>query len=256
MNIGIIGIGHMGQAMIKGLKNFYNAKDIYAMNPVNPRISRFQKQIGFNLYHHYSDLEAKPLDVLILTTPAAITIHILEQLKDLNPNTIILSAAAGIKIVTIKQILPNNPIVTMIPNIPVAVNRGTIGVALNGLKLSQQKTVTKFLQTLGEVVPVSENQLSIVGTVGGCGPAFVDVFMEAMSDVAVENGLSRKLAHQAIASMVEGSGALMKHSAKSPADLKDEVTSPGGTTIKGVIALESGSFRKALMDAVNKANHN
>ena len=254
MNIGIIGIGHMGKAIIKGLKNFYNAKDIYAMNPVNPEIAEFQHKIGFNLYSNYQDLEQHKLDVIIVTTPAPITIQVLNDLNDLQSNTIVISAAAGVKIVSMKQVLPDNPIAAMVPNIPVAVNQGTIGVALNDLNDTQQQSTVKLLSTLGNVIPVSENKLPIIGTIGGCGPAFVDVFMDAMGDAAVANGLNRNVAHKAIASMVEGSGSLLYHSNHGPAYLKDQVTSPSGSTIRGVITLERCNFRRAIINAVNKAN--
>ncbi len=105
------------------------------------------------------------------------------------------------------------------------------------------------------MITVPESQLGIVGVVGGCGPAFVDVFMDALGDAAVKYGLDRQTAYQLIASMVKGSGALAYHSKLTPAQLRDQVTSPGGTTIRGVEALEKAGFRYAVIDAVNKANH-
>lgn len=254
MKIGILGVGNMGKAIIEGLKNVYDAKDIYAMNPVNPKVAAFQSKIGFNLYSQYVDLEKNHLDVLIVTTPAPITVQILSHFTDLSSDTIIISAAAGVKIVSLKQALPNNPIAEIIPNIPVTVNRGTIGATLSDLTEKQQEVTVKLLSSLGDVIPVHEYQLPIIGTLSGCGPAFVDVFMDAMGDAAVENGLNRHIAHKVIASMVAGSGSMLYQSNHGPVYLKDLVTSPGGSTIKGVNMLERCNFRRAVIDAVNKAN--
>ncbi len=110
------------------------------------------------------------------------------------------------------------------------------------------------LDSLGDVIEVPERQLDIIGVIGGCGPAFVDVMMDAMSDAAVKHGLDRQTAYEVIASMVKGTGTLAYDSKLAPALLRDQVTSPAGTTIKGVEALEKNGFRYAMMDAVNKAN--
>lgn len=112
------------------------------------------------------------------------------------------------------------------------------------------------MSQLGDVIPVKEDQLSIVGTIGGCGPAFVDVFLDALGDAGVLNGLPRDLTNTLAASMVKGSASLAYESKTAPAILRDQVCSPGGTTIQGVASLEQNGFRYAVIDAVNKANKN
>ena len=142
----------------------------------------------------------------------------------------------------------------MIPNTPVAVNAGTIGLTLpEEIPEENANKIITFLELLGDVIPVSEEQLEIVGVIGGCGPAFVDVFMDAMSDGAVANGMGRQTAYRLISSMVKGTGKLVFDTKKLPAELRDQVTSPAGTTIKGVLALEKNRFRYAVIDAINKA---
>ncbi|WP_429971878.1 pyrroline-5-carboxylate reductase dimerization domain-containing protein [Fructilactobacillus sp. Tb1] len=94
----------------------------------------------------------------------------------------------------------------------------------------------------------------MVGTVAGCGPAFVDVFLGALSDAAVQNGLDRETSYQVAAAMVMGSAKMALDTKLNPAELKDQVTSPGGSTIKGVVALDANGFRNAVNQAVNKAN--
>lgn len=254
MKITVVGVGSMGGAIIKGLINS-NVDEISGLNPTNPRVSELADQLGFKLFTAANELSSYQPDVVILTTPANITVAVAKELSALPATTIIISAAAGVRQQELRVVLPTNPIATMIPNTPVAVNAGTIGLALpTNSKDDTQATINHVLEQLGDVIMVAEDKLGIVGVVGGCGPAFVDVFMDAMSDAAVKHGLDRQTAYDLIASMVKGSGTLAYDSGKCPAELRDQVTSPAGTTIKGVEALEKHGFRYGVIDAVNKAN--
>lgn len=116
--------------------------------------------------------------------------------------------------------------------------------------------IVSLMKLLGDVISVSEDQLNIVGTIGGCGSAFIDVIMDALSDAAVKHGLDREKAYQLVSSMVAGTGKLALESKLSPSTLRDQVTSPGGTTIRGVQALEKHGVRFAMMDAVDEASEN
>lgn len=253
-NIAIIGAGHMGSGIIEGLhKN--NDNHLIVENPINPRVDKLAEEFNFKLVHTIKDLLQNKLDYIILTTPAPITLKIAEELKNCDDNTVIISAAAGISYDSLHQVLPNKQIARIIPNIPVAINAGTIGLFLPD-DFTKKDAITSFLSQLGDVISVKENQLSIVGTIGGCGPAFVDVFLDALGDAGVLNGMPRDLANKVAASMVKGSASLAFDSELVPAQLRDQVCSPGGTTIKGVAALEKNGFRNAVIEAVNKANQN
>ena len=254
MKIAVIGVGQMGSAIIKGLLNQHE-DDIIGMNPVNPRVSKFAKEAGFRLVNSSEEVVSKKPAVVIITTPANVTLAVLEKLAGLPAHTVIISAAAGIRLADIAAILPTNPLAAIIPNIPVAVNAGTIGLALGDHVMAPAfDKINHVLAPLGEVIRVPESQLSIVGTIGGCGPAFVDILMDALGDAGVKYGLNRSTAYRLAASMVNGSGKLALQTGLTPAQLRDQVTSPGGTTIRGVEALEKNGFRYAVMDAVNKAN--
>lgn len=254
--VAVIGVGHMGTAIIKGFK--HNPKNqIIAENPVNPRVSKLAKELDFELVNTLSELVDRNPEIVILTTPANITLDLMPELINLDDDTIIISAAAGIEYKKIKDILTNHTVARIIPNIPVAINAGTIGLFLpEDIDQTKRQIVMNFLSQLGDVIPVKEEQLSIVGTIGGCGPAFVDVFLDALGDAGVLNGLPRDLANTLAASMVKGSASLAYESKTAPAILRDQVCSPGGTTIQGVASLEKNGFRYAVIDAVNKANKN
>ena len=220
VKIGIIGVGHMGGAIIKGLKKNPNNK-IITENPVNPRVDKLAKELDFEVTNTILDFISKNPEIIILTTPAPITLKIAEELKNISKDTIIISAAAGISYSDLKKQLPNN---TIIPNTPVAINAGTIGLFLSSdIDQNIQTKIHNFLAQLGDVIAVKESQLSIVGTIGGCGPAFVDVFLDALGDSGVLNGLPRELANELASSMVKGSASLAYKSKLAPSLLRDQV---------------------------------
>lgn len=254
--IAVVGVGHMGTAIIKGLKK-NDHHEIIGENPVNPRVAKLAKDLDFELVNTIQDLIVKNPEIVILTTPAPVTLSIIPELINLDHEAVIISAAAGVSYHALHEVLPNHDIVRIIPNIPVAINAGTIGLYLpKEIGPEKQKKIINFLEQLGDVIPVKEEQLSIVGTIGGCGPAFVDVFLDALGDTGVLNGLPRSLANSLAASMVKGAASLAYASKQAPAILRDQVCSPGGTTIKGVVSLEKNGFRHAVIEAINQANQN
>ncbi|USS90314.1 pyrroline-5-carboxylate reductase family protein [Fructilactobacillus carniphilus] len=252
MKIGILGAGHMGSSIIRGLANCYSATDLLVKgHRVTPELQAFQREIGFQLL---TENDFSAADVLFVTTPAPATQTILRATNVAN-HTIIISAVQGITPAQIQDIFPTNSAVCIIPNIPVAVNAGCIAMTkADAATPADQKTVDELLAQLGTIVAVPATNAGIVGTVAGCGPAFVDVFMSALADAAVQNGLDRKTAYQVAASMVFGSAKLALETGTNPDVLKDQVTSPGGSTIKGVVGLDEKGFRNAVNHAVNQAN--
>lgn len=251
--VAVIGVGSMGSSIIKGLTNT-NQFRIIGENPKNSRVDSLGQELGFTVVNsNLAVVKANP-DFVVLTTPAPITLKVAQELSQLPASTTVISAAAGVSLQKLQSVIADATVATMIPNTPVAVNAGTIGLALPEEITEERATkIITFLALLGDVIPVSEEQLEIVGVIGGCGPAFVDVFMDAMSDGAVANGMSRQTAYRLISSMVKGTGKLAFDTKELPAELRDQVTSPAGTTIKGVMALEKNQFRYAVIDAINKA---
>ncbi|USS84748.1 pyrroline-5-carboxylate reductase [Fructilactobacillus myrtifloralis] len=252
MKIGILGAGHMGTAIIRGLTNRYQSNDIFVKgHHVNDTLKSLQQELGFQIL---TNNDFSGLDVLFVTTPASAT---LTSLKDtqIDEQTLLISAAQGITPEQIKTIFPKNSVVCIVPNIPVAVNAGCIAMTkASAATPEDQQTANQILKNLGTVIAVPADNVGIVGTVAGCGPAFVDIFMSALADAAVQNGLDRQTATKVAASMVYGSGKLALQTGTAPDALKDQVTSPGGSTIKGVVGLDEKGFRAAINYAVNQAN--
>ncbi|WP_295732090.1 pyrroline-5-carboxylate reductase [uncultured Limosilactobacillus sp.] len=254
MKIGVIGAGQMGSAMIDGWQKA-GQTELAVMNPENPRVTKFCEARQLPLFHKAAEMIDWHPTALVFTTPAPLTIQIVKSFAKIAKEVVMVSAAAGISLADLETALPHHRWLRIIPNIPVAVNAGTIGLTASQDTENANQVVTA-LQQLGKVISVQEAQLNIVGTIGGCGPAFIDFIMDALGDAAVKHGLDRKTAYQLAASMVTGSGKLALTTGLDPAELRDQVTSPGGTTIRGVQALEKHGVRYAMMDAVDKSSAN
>ena len=176
----------------------------------------------------------------------------LSAMNPVNPRVTSLAEELGFKLVNtnseVGNLTPDIVILTTPAPTTTAVAKELAVLNDHTIFISAAAGITH--EDLAKVLPNKE----IVNIIGGCGPAFVDVMMDAMSDAAVKHGLDRQTAYEVIASMVKGTGTLAYDSKLAPALLRDQVTSPAGTTIKGVEALEKNGFRYAMMDAVDKAN--
>lgn len=178
---------------------------------------------------------------------------VFETIEDeLNKDTVIVSMAAGKDIWSIERLLgEDSKIIRIMPNTAAAVGEGVI-LYCNNENVTEQELeeVVDALSPAGLVDQIDENKIDAAAALSGCGPAFVDLFIEALADGAVSCGLARDKALLYAAKTVSGAAKTVYTTGKSPAELKDMVCSPGGTTIQGVRALEKGKFRSATMEAV------
>ncbi|MGC6767824.1 pyrroline-5-carboxylate reductase [Enterococcus sp. LJL51] len=257
MNIGFIGAGHMGGAMIEGLlkAEAVAPNHLYVKGGSSGTAEKLQRKLGFQLADDYAAFQE--CKVVFIATGANIVLSILKELSPfLGKDCLVISVAAGHTVAQAQEALGSEKyVVHAIPNTPVSVNEGMIGVVYgSNLPEAEKETAKELLESLGKVTEVPEHLLATVGTVAGCSPAFVDIFMEALGDAGVMEGLPRALAYEIVEQMVLGSARLAIETGKHPGELKDGVTSPGGSTIKGVAALEKNGFRYALIDAVKQAN--
>jgi pyrroline-5-carboxylate reductase len=176
-----------------------------------------------------------------------------------NP-AVLVSMAAGWSIEKIQAALAEHgpgaplPVVRIMPNTPALISRGMIALAASP-EVAPEKTgeLEKILGAAGLVDPVEEKYMDAVTALSGSGPAYVYLFIEALADGGVRAGLPRDKALRYAAQTVLGAAAMVQETGKHPGELKDMVTSPGGTTIAGVAALENGAFRGTVMNAVEAA---
>ncbi len=254
MKIGIIGAGHMGSAMIKGWINSkqVEAKNISVKGGKSLTASHLQKELDFTLINQYEDLQK--MDIIFLATPTPVILPVLNELAPfIMDNKIpVVSVSAGVSTQELQQVVPNHPVAQAIPNTPVQINQGVTGIVYGkNLADSQKEIINHSLSLLGNVQEVRPDNIAIFGTLAGCGPAFVDVFIEALGDGACLHGMDREMAYKVAASMIKGTAELLLRTQDHPAQLKDNVASPGGTTIKGLVALEKEGFRYATIQGIN-----
>ena len=177
------------------------------------------------------------------------------MLADRKERVVLISMAAGVSIAAIESYAGEAlPIIRIMPNTPVSVGEGMILYTAN--RAVTEAEINTFLGALtyaGQLSALPEDKIDAASALSGCGPAFVYMFAEALADGAVECGLSREQANLYAAQTLLGAAKLLLESGKHPGELKDAVCSPGGTTIAGVHALESGAFRSLAMNAVVSA---
>lgn len=184
-------------------------------------------------------------------------------LKERNDRYILISMAAGIEIANFKNMLGFEcPIIRIMPNTPVSAGKGMIVYSFNeNVSKDELNEFKNALQFAGKLDEIDEGLINSATAVSGCGPAFVYLFAEAMADAGVDCGLPREKALEYAFQTILGAAKLMQTSGKHPSVLRDEVCSPGGSTIEGVHALEDNNFRdvvklaiKASFDKTNKLN--
>lgn len=195
-------------------------------------------------------------DVLVLAVKPQSMEQVLQELLPWpSAGPLVISVAAGVRIETITATLGSSArVVRVMPNTPALLGEGAAGYCLGaGVSEADERVVRRCLESVGKAIRVPESLMDAVTGLGGSGPAFVYVIIEALSDGGVRMGLPREVATLMAAQTVAGAARMVLETGKHPGSLKDEVTSPGGTTIAGLHALERGGLRAAIMDAVEAA---
>jgi len=255
--IAFIGAGAMGQALIKGLlqRGGYQPQQIVAADINSLLLEELRRETGIRTTpsNHRASHDAS---VVVLAIKPNVVPVVLEELGSiLQPSQLLISIAAGIRIAQIESHLGEGvPVVRVMPNTPCLVGEG-ISCYSPGSHANDEhlKITADIFSSVGIALKVEEKLLDAVTGLSGSGPAFVYLFLEALSDAGVRMGLPRDVANKLAAQTVKGAAVMALESGKHFAALKDMVTSPGGTTIAGIHELESGAFRATVMNAVKAA---
>lgn len=195
-------------------------------------------------------------EALLLAVKPQILDKVISQLTldEIGNYPLILSILAGTPLSRLELTFPNFPVIRVMPNTPATVGAAMTAIAAGTqVKPSHLTLATSIFGAVGEVVEVSESLMDGVTGLSGSGPAFVALMIEALSDGGVASGLPRAIATKLAIQTVLGTATLIKETELHPGQLKDNVTSPGGTTIAGVAKLEEKGFRSAVIEAVKAA---
>ncbi|MEW6720458.1 MAG: pyrroline-5-carboxylate reductase [Thermodesulfobacteriota bacterium] len=256
--LGFIGAGNMGEAMIRGVLSgkLYPADRVYVFDTAPGRTETLRHRFGVSVAPSVAELLAASDTVVVAVKPQVLP-SVLEGIpKNAARGKTFVSIVAGVKAAVFERALGEGAkVVRTMPNTPAQVGMGSTGVYFPaGFDPAARERVRAIFSSFGEVAEVPrEELLDVVTALSGSGPAYAFLFLEAMADGAVRAGMGREEAYRLAAATLEGAARMVRETGKHPAELKDMVMSPGGTTAAGIEALERGAFRAAVMDAVLSA---
>ena len=250
--IGFIGMGNMGFAILQGLLKLYRPEDLLFTDVNQERMETVKKQSGVDFVESNAEC-ANQSRIVVLAVKPQYYDAVLKNIKyAVKPEQIVISIAPGITIDSlVKKLGDGKRIVRAMPNTPALLGEGMTGVTYDrGLFTEEEEQeIRAFFQSFGRMEYVEERLMSAVVCASGSSPAYVYMFIEALADGCVKNGLPRQAAYKMVAQAVLGSAKMVLETGKHPGELKDMVCSPGGTTIEGLAALEENGFRGAIIKA-------
>lgn len=255
MILGMIGCGNMGEAMLSGAlsSGWTTADKVIVHTKTESRMEDLKTKYGVVTAVNNADV-SKEADIIILAVKPNVYEDALTQIKDfLKDGTIVLGIAPAYSISMLKRLIGNDKIkvARSIPNTPAMVGKGIAGVSFSEEMLDEDKNkILGFFDSFGVGIEVKEELMPAVGTLTGSGPAYVYMFIEAMAQAGIKLGVPAKDAYRFAAGTLEGAALMVEKTGKHPAKLRDEVCSPGGTTIEGVAALEKRGFSGIVIEAV------
>lgn len=252
--IGFIGCGNMGTAMISGIikKGFLKKEEILVSNLTEAGSVRVQQELGVGTTLDNREV-ARNTKTLVLAVKPQFYENVLGEVKDLlTEETLLIGIAPGKTLQWLEETAGCAlKVVRMMPNTPAQTGEGMTGFCVNDrVEEADIRFVRELTECFGCSEQVPERLMDAVGAVSGCSPAFVFLFIEAMADAAVAQGMPRKQAYRFATQAVLGSAKLVLDTGKHPGELKDMVCSPAGTTIEGVRTLEKYGFRSAVFEAL------
>lgn len=254
VQFGIIGGGVMGEALLSRLlaQGLYQSEQVWVSDPQPQRRAFLAQQYGVQVTADNQDVVSAP--VLLLAIKPQMFDRVVTALSSKNISQVVLSILAGVPLQRLEAAFPDQPIVRSMPNTPATIGAGMTAISAGQYaKPEHLQLAQRIFAAVGEVVEVPETLLDAVTGLSGSGPGYVAVMVEALIDGGVAVGLSRAVATQLAVQTVRGTAELLQVKGMHPAQLKDQVTSPGGTTIAGIAALEQAGIRSALIEAVKAA---
>ena len=254
--LAIIGAGAMGQALVRGLlvADVYSPRDVVAADIVRERLAALAEETGIESAGNVE--AAASSGVIVLAVKPMVVGGVLDEIAGyVEPEQMVISIAAGVRIRQIESKLREGvPVIRAMPNTPCLVGAGAVALSRGtDAQDSHVERAVGIFGAVGKVIEVPERLMDAVTGLSGSGPAYVYVVIEALTDAGVYAGLPRDQAALLAAQTVFGAAKMVIETGKHPAELREAVASPGGTTIAGLAALERADFRAAVLGAVEAA---
>jgi len=256
MRIALIGGGAMGEAMARCLltKKVAAPQDMVVSDISPVRRELLSREYGVSTLADNRKAVANA-DLIILAVKPQNLLQVMEEIKTPSPEQLVLSIVAGATLSSLCQGLNHSSVIRAMPNMPAQIGEGmTIWTATAETEQKQKELAQTVLGALGkEIYVTDEKYLGMATALSGSGPAYVFLFIEALVDAGVHIGLPRDMAQELVIQTILGSTRTVEKTGKHPADLKNMVTSPGGTTTEALLQLEKGGLRSLLLEAVAAA---
>jgi len=254
MKLAFIGGGNMGGAIIKAIidKKVASADDIVVSDVDASKLKGIAKELKVKTTGNNTEAICEA-DVVVLAIKPQILSNVLEELKgQLAGNQLVVSIIAGATIKTICKGLKHEGVVRVMPNTPAQIGQGmSVWTTTDAVTTAQKEMSEAILNALGKQIYFEDEKFIDMATaVSGSGPAYIYLIIEALTDAAVHVGLPRQQAEELVLQTVLGSALFLEQSDKHPAELRNMVTSPGGTTAEGLLKLEKGKLRATISKAV------
>ncbi|KAA0765885.1 pyrroline-5-carboxylate reductase [Bacillus sp. SH5-2] len=254
--IGFIGCGNMGIAMIRRMinKNIVSPNQIICSDLNVSNLKSASDKYGITITTNNNEV-ANSADILILSIKPDLYSSVINQIKDqIKNNVIVVTIAAGKSIKSTENEFDRKlKVVRVMPNTPVLVGEGMSALSFNEMVIEKDiKEILNIFNIFGQTEVVNEKLMDVVTSISGSSPAYVYMFIEAMADAAVLDGMPRNQAYKFAAQAVLGSAKMVLETGIHPGELKDMVCSPGGTTIEAVATLEEKGLRTAIISAMKR----
>ncbi|NME95774.1 pyrroline-5-carboxylate reductase [Clostridium cochlearium] len=255
-NIGFIGCGNMAQAMITGIvsSKIVFGENVFVSDKDEEKLKYIKEKFNVNISKDNKEV-AENSDIIILAVKPNKYGEVIQGIKDyVKKDVIIVVIGAGITINYVEESFKKKlKVIRTMPNTPALVGEGMSAICYNELITENDlKDVVNIFKSFGKVEIIEENLMDAIPAISGSSPAYVYMFIEALADGAVLDGVPRDKAYKMAAQSVLGAAKMVLETGEHPGELKDRVCSPAGTTIEAVYSLEKNNFRGTIMEAMRK----
>ena len=258
--IAVIGFGNIAKAIITPLfdKKLLNPKDIYCLVNTKKSLENIRKNYKYDINIFQANSKGSEIiwdcKVKLLSVKPQQLKNIIELEK--NKNNLLVSILAGVSLEKLIKKFPNHKCVRVVTNIPITIGKGLTGISWGDeITEDQKQFIKRLFENSSKIYEFPEDLLDIFLSLTSSGPAIVALIIEALSDGGLSGGLQKRLSEELVVEMILGTVSLIKETNLTTAELKNMVTSPGGTTISALRVLENRSLRSALIEAVVSASN-
>ena len=258
--IAVIGFGNIAKAIITPLfdKKLLNPKDVYCLVNTKKSLENIRKNYKYDINIFQANSKGSEIiwdcNVKLLSVKPQQIKNIIEL--ENNNNNLLVSILAGVSLEKLIKRFPNHKCIRVVTNIPIIIGKGLTGISWGDeITEDQKKLIRRLFENSSKIYEFPEDLLDIFLALTSSGPAIIALIVEALSDGGLSGGLQKQLSEELVIEMILGTVSLIRETNLTTAELKNRVTSPGGTTISALRVLESRSLRSALLEAVVSASN-